>query len=221
MQIKNSRPEAGEAQRQNLLAELLQGIPEAALIVDRQGNLVLVNTSLCALSGYSVEDLQGQSLARLVPPRHKERHGELVKSFWNDTNDNIQVHKQVLLLSKIGREIPVDIRLRRLSFDGALFACATVRDVSEEKRAAVLVEQDYAMQQLVTDVLKLSLESLHMEKQLEKILSRLLAMPQLALLSRGAIYTADSLKGDLALRASVDGPPAAHRPSGTATIASP
>ncbi len=41
------------------------------------------------------------------------------------------------------------------------------------------------MQQLVTDVLKLSLESLHMEKQLEKILTRLLAMPQLALLARG------------------------------------
>ena len=202
-QIKNGRSDRADKETLSLLAELLQGIPEAAVIVDRLGHLVLVNDSFCILSGYGASDLKGQPLSLLVPVRHQDRHGALVDSFWGDINDNIQVHKQVFLLARTGREIPVDIRLRKLAFKGGFFACATVRDVTEEKRAAVLIEQDYAMQQMVNDVLKLSLESLHMEKQLGKILSRLLAMPQLALLSRGAIYTVDESGDGLVLRAAV------------------
>lgn len=199
--IKKDRVSGHAPDSLDLLGPFLAGIPEAALLVGDNGAILLANGSFCALAGYSGYELVGKPLALLVPVRHRQRHETLMQSFLDREKGNIQVHKQVNLITASGQELPVDIRLRMMALAEESFVCATVRDVSEERKNTMLLEQDYAMQQVVTDVLKLSLESLNLEKQLEKILHRLLTMPPLAVLARGGIYTADEERGFFTLRA--------------------
>jgi len=198
--MKTEKQNKKDRQMSPLLSQFLKGVPEAMVIVDGEGVLQLVNDSFCAMSGYHSEELVGKSLSMLVPDRFQTHHTILMASFWQQEKGNIQVHKKVRLVSKNGIELPVDIRLRMLHLKDECFVCATIRDVSEERKAAMLLEQDFAMQQVVTDVLKLSLESSELERQLDKILKRLLSMPQLAQLAKGCIYTIDDEKGGFSLR---------------------
>src|SRR4051812_33283211 len=54
--------------------DLLEAAPDAMVIVDRHGRIVLVNAQTERLFGYRREELLGQAVEQLVPPRSRGRH---------------------------------------------------------------------------------------------------------------------------------------------------
>jgi|SRR5271169_2768207 len=53
---------------------LLDGAPDAMLIVDQEGRIVLANKQAGQLFGYADGELTGQKVEVLVPPRSRSKH---------------------------------------------------------------------------------------------------------------------------------------------------
>ena len=53
---------------------LLDAVPDGVVIVDDAGNVTFINKQTEALSGYTYDELCGQSVDLLVPERARDHH---------------------------------------------------------------------------------------------------------------------------------------------------
>src|SRR6202008_2164986 len=62
---------------------LLEAAPDAMVIMNKEGRLVLVNTQTERLFGYTREELLGAAVELLVPERFRDRHPSHRKGYFN------------------------------------------------------------------------------------------------------------------------------------------
>lgn len=114
---------------------LVESAPDAMIIVDAQGAIVLVNGQTERLFGYSREELLGQPIEVLLPERFRRRHVELRDNYFKDPQPRAMGGgMELFALRSDGVEIPVEVSLSPLATDEGLLVSSTVRDISERKR---------------------------------------------------------------------------------------
>jgi len=128
----------------------VEAAPTAMIMVDQRGTIRLVNALAEPLFGYARQELLGQSIERLVPPRFRDRHSEYRGGFSADPRRRAMGEgRDLYALRKDGTEVPVEIGLSPLETVDGVFVLAAVTDITERKRA----EQRQAAQHAVTRVL--------------------------------------------------------------------
>ena len=114
---------------------LLESAPDAMVIVDDTGRIVLVNAQTERLFGYTRDELVGEMVERLIPERYRRTHVGLRSGF--ASNPHARTMESGLLLRaarKDGTEFPVEVSLSPLVTDEGLFVSSAIRDVSERRR---------------------------------------------------------------------------------------
>lgn len=165
---------------------LFEAIPDALIIVDAGGRIVMANRNAHRLFGYAPEQLVGAQIEELVPTDARERH--------RAHRDGYMAHSRVrpmgmanMTLSgqrRDGRQFPVEIALSPLDARGGTFYLASVRDISETQRVRqALVRARYDA--VVARIGQLALASTADERvtsQIPQLLADVLAVPTVALL---------------------------------------
>jgi len=118
------------AKQETRLRKLLEWAPDALVITDSNGLIVMVNQRTESMFGYSREELVGRSVEMLVPPRFRNDHADMLHRFSTQPQTRkMGVGRPVSALSKDGREFPVNISLSPIETDEGMLITADIRDM--------------------------------------------------------------------------------------------
>ena len=133
------RKRAEEALRQSeeRYRWLIESAPDAMVIVNEQGDMVMINTETEKLFGYSRDELLGKSVELLIPERFRGVHVGHRADYVTTRERRLMGagHSDLPGLRKDGSEFATEISLSLLETDEGLLVTATIRDITERKRA--------------------------------------------------------------------------------------
>ncbi|HLN52694.1 MAG TPA: PAS domain S-box protein [Lentimicrobium sp.] len=123
---------------------LLESAPDAMVIVNKFGQIILVNAQTEKLFGYEREELIGKEVEILIPNRYHNPHVEHRKGYFEDPRiREMGAGLELFGKRKDATEFPVEVSLSPLKLEEGIFVSAAVRDISLQKKAALEL-RDYA-----------------------------------------------------------------------------
>lgn len=120
----------------NILSAFLDYPPDALIVVDSAGTMVLVNTETETLFGYGHDKLIGQPVELLLPERLRTTHMALRTRYMQAARKRpMGVGLDLMGQRKDGSQFPVDISLRPIRIEGTLHVIASIRNMTAQREA--------------------------------------------------------------------------------------
>lgn len=115
--------------------DLLESAPDAAVIVDQSGRILLVNSQTEKVFGYPRAELLGQQVEMLLPESFRELHLRHRGVYCAAPNTRpMGASRELFGLRKDGSEFPVEVALSPLRVNDGLWIVSSVRDVTERRK---------------------------------------------------------------------------------------
>ena len=132
-----SRPDAAEkhlAQMESKYHGLLEAAPDAMVVVNQGGDIVLLNLQAEKQFGYRRDELLGQKVTNIIPEGFAER---LIADDLRSAEDALaqQIGTGIELIGrrKDGGEFPIELMLSPLESAEGILVTAAIRDISARK----------------------------------------------------------------------------------------
>ena len=123
------------------VAELLNAAPDAMIVIDGRGRIVLANRHVEAMFGYSANELLLERIERLLPERFRDVHTTHRAAYTQQPRRReMGPGLDLYGLRRDGSEFPVEISLNVFQTPEGTLTSAAIRDVSDQ----VQVRRDLA-----------------------------------------------------------------------------
>ena len=134
--ISAVRDMSGRRRADDKFRALLESAPDAMVIVNQRGEIVLVNAQTERMFGYARHELLGQLVEVLVPARYRPSHAIHRRTYGaaahaRPMGAGLELHA----VRKDGSEFPVEISLSPLDTEEGPLVASAIRDMTERKLA--------------------------------------------------------------------------------------
>lgn len=117
--------------------QVVEAAPNAMVMVNRVGTIVMVNAQTEIIFGYSRAELLGQSVEALLPERFRSVHPKHRQGFFDDPSPRAMgVGRDLFGRRKDGSEFPVEIGLNPIEMDDGPMVLSAIVDISERVKAS-------------------------------------------------------------------------------------
>jgi PAS domain S-box-containing protein len=132
---KVTRDVSGRREAERKFKDLLEAAPDAMVVVNQRGEIVLLNLQAEKQFGYRRDELLGQKVKNIIPEGFAER---LIADDLRSAEDALaqQIGTGIELTGrrKDGSEFPIEIMLSPLGSAEKILITAAIRDITERKR---------------------------------------------------------------------------------------
>ena len=129
---------------------LLDAAPDAMVIIAQSGAITLVNIATEELFGFSREEMVGQKVEMLLPEYIRAAHPAHRDKFFATPGDmSLVAGKEFFGQTKSGNHVPVDISLNPIETEDGLQIIASIRDVTERKKAEAAIAESEERTRLI------------------------------------------------------------------------
>jgi PAS domain S-box-containing protein len=114
----------------DLIARILDILPDAVVVIDQDGAMRLVNQASELLFGYPRQDLLGQPIEMLLPEAMRDRHVEHRRRFFREPRTRPMgagIGQPLTGLNRNGSEMTLEINLSPIVTRHGVYAVAVVR----------------------------------------------------------------------------------------------
>jgi len=130
------RGEEHLAQMEARYRGLLEAAPDAMVVVNPSGEIVLLNVQTEKQFGYSRNELVGQKVSSIIPKGFAERLiADGTRSAADALAQQIRTGIELIGRRKDGNQFPIEIMLSPLESAEGILVTAAVRDISERKKS--------------------------------------------------------------------------------------
>ena len=127
---------------ESLAHSLFEAAPQAIIIVDATGQIVMTNPETEKLFGYTPEELRGHALEVLVPEHLRTQHIDHRGRYFGDPQDRpMGLNMNLKARKKDGTEFEAEISLGHITTAKGSLAAAFVSDISLRRTAESLMRR--------------------------------------------------------------------------------
>jgi PAS domain S-box-containing protein len=118
------------------LKGFLEAAPDAIVVVDGEGRIVIANQLAETMFGYSREELFEQRVELLVPERFRARHVEYRVQYFHDPRTRpMGAGRELAGRRRDGSEFPIEISLSPLETESGRLFISIIRDTTKPRQA--------------------------------------------------------------------------------------
>lgn len=129
------RAENEQRQAQAKFSGFLEAAPDAVVIANHAGEIVMVNAQTERIFGYPRSELLGQAIEILIPDRFRIRHPQHRGSYMVRPRVRpMHASGELFGRRRDGREFPVEVSLSPLETEDGVLVCSAIRDVTAPRR---------------------------------------------------------------------------------------
>lgn len=115
--------------------------PCSMIMVNQDGKIILANQKTEQIFGYMKEEIIDKNIETLVPDETKLQHPTFVKSYILDPKPRgMGLGRELFGRHKSGKQIPVEIGLQPIFFDGEKFVISSILDITKRKESEVTIQ---------------------------------------------------------------------------------
>jgi PAS domain S-box-containing protein len=130
-QCRGTHGPSHEALRNVDAAWLFESVPDAMVLADGQGRIVIVNGHAEKMFGYRREELVGEPFEKLMPERFRKDHVHHQSDYSSTAQlQSMRTGSELCGLRKDGSEFPIKISLSSLKTDEGTLVSSAIRDVT-------------------------------------------------------------------------------------------
>lgn len=179
----------------SLVHSLFEAAPQAILIVDRDGLIVMANPAAERIFGYDPRELRGLTLETLLPVKLRTEHIAHRESFFADPQTRpMGIGLDLQAQRKDASELPVEVSLSSIHTTRGVLAVAFASDISKRRADEVEIREQREMLRMLAGRLQTAREdeSRRIARNLHDDLSQKLARVAMDL---GKLATKSGLDG--------------------------